>query len=57
MTWADRVNELARRLGRKPVLAELIEEAKNYKMTPEEKQAQMESFIRGLMPTGDPRFD
>ncbi|MEM9047057.1 MAG: hypothetical protein AAGC81_20455 [Pseudomonadota bacterium] len=47
----------------RPDLQEAIESAKARvaEMTPEERQAmwdeQRKSFVRGMMPTGDPRFD
>lgn len=57
ITWKERVEILQNNLGRKPTFAELMEEAKKHKMTPEERQAQHESFVRGMMLIGDPRFD
>lgn len=57
ITWTDRVVALKERLGRMPKLDELLEEAKKHTMTPEERKAQQESFVRGMMPTGDPNFD
>lgn len=57
ITWAERLNALRTRLGREPILDEMIEEAKKHEMTSEEKQAQRESFARGMRRTGDPRFD
>jgi len=57
ITWEERVKTLRNILGRRPTLDELLEEARKHEMTPEEKQAQRESFARGMMPTGDPRFD
>lgn len=39
MAWADQVTALRRELGRAPTLAELLERAKTYTMTPEEIQA------------------
>lgn len=57
ITWRERVEALQGILGREPTLDELLEEAKKHEMTPEERQAQRESFARGMIPTGDPRFD
>lgn len=57
ITWKDRVNNLKFRYGRPPTLLELLEENRNHTMTPEELQAQRESFLRGMAPTGDPKFD
>lgn len=57
ITWQQRLQNLRWRLGREPLLSELIEESKNHTMTPEEYQAQCESFVRGMAATGDPRFD
>lgn len=57
MTWKDEVQKLNETLGRKPTLDELVERAKTYTMTDEERREQQASFVRGMMPTGDPRFD
>jgi len=57
MMWKDHVRALVQKLGRRPTLGELLEIAKTYKMTPEEIQAQRESFARHNIATGDPRFD
>ncbi len=48
---------LYEKLGRKPTLDEMMEEAKKHTMTPEEVQAQRESFARANVSTGDPNFD
>lgn len=57
ITWRDRVVNLTKALGRKPTLEELLAIAEIHQMTPEEIKEQRESFTRGMMPTGDPRFD
>jgi hypothetical protein len=57
ITWEQRVFNLRSRLGRLPTGAELLEEARNHTMTPEEVQAQRESWARANVSTGDPRFD
>ena len=57
MAWSDEVQFMRDRLGREPTLDELLERAKTYTMTPDEIQAQRESFARGMRPIGDPRFD
>lgn len=57
ITWKERVKTLQGILGRTPTFDELMEEARKHEMTPEERQAQRESFVRGMMPTGDPNFD
>lgn len=57
ITWQDRVVALRDRLGRDPTLDELLAESRNHTPTPEEEEAQRESFVRAMMPTGDARFD
>lgn len=57
IAWMERLIDLKIRLGREPTLEELLEEAKKHEMTPEEIRRQRESFVRGMMSTGDPRFD
>ena len=57
MMWKDRVDLLRKRLGREPTLEELLEAARDYKMSPGEIEEQRQSWLRGMMPTGDPRFD
>lgn len=49
ITWADRVANLARALGRKPSLDELLDVAQIHQMTPAEIEAQRQSFVRGMM--------
>lgn len=56
-TWAEKAAALRARLGRKPTLDEYMAEAHTHTMTPAEVQAQRESWVRSMMPTGDPRFD
>lgn len=57
ITWKERVENLRRALGRDPTLDELLLLAPLHDMTPEEVQAQRESWVRAMQPTGDPRFD
>lgn len=57
ITWVQRVESLRRSLGREPTLYELVELSRLHEMTPEEIQAQRESFGRANVSTGDPRFD
>lgn len=57
LTWEDRVRNLTEALGRRPTLKELLLLAPLHNMTPEEREAQQESFVRGMRRTGDPRFD
>lgn len=57
ITWAQRVQNLRQKLGRRPALDELLEEAKKHMMTKEELDAQRESWARANISTGDPRFD
>jgi len=57
ITWTQRLNNLRHRLGREPVLAELLDEARHHTMTPEEIQAQRDSWARANLSTDDPRFD
>lgn len=49
-TWKDKVAYLRKLLGREPLLDELIEEARKHVMTPEEKEEQRKSLVRGLLP-------
>lgn len=57
ITWAEKVQNLTQSLGRKPTLQELLLIAPLHEMTEEERREQQASFLRGMMPTGDPRFD
>lgn len=57
ITWAQRVANLRKSLGRDPTLEELLLLVPLHDMTPEERQAQAESWARAMRPTGDPRFD
>lgn len=57
ITWAQRLQNLRTALGREPTLEELLEVAAIHQMTPEEIQAQRESWARAMRPTGDPSFD
>lgn len=57
ITWAQRVANLSKALGRRPTLEELMLLVPMHNMTPEEIQAQRESWARSNVSTGDPRFD
>jgi len=57
ITWKDRLNNLRSQYDREPTIADMLEEAKNHTMTPEELRAQTKSWARGMAVTGDPRFD
>lgn len=48
ITWADRVANLTKALGRRPTLDELLEATQIHQMTPEEIEAQRQSFARGM---------
>ena len=57
ITWRERVENLRKALGREPTTAELLTAAEVHEMTPEEIEAQRQSFGRHNVSTGDPRFD
>lgn len=57
ITWVERVQNVTKALGRKPTLNELLWAAEIHQMTPEEIQAQRESWARANISTGDPRWD
>lgn len=57
ITWAERVANLRKALGREPTLQELLLLVPLHDITAEERQAQQTSWVRGMMPTGDPFFD
>ncbi|TXN23970.1 hypothetical protein [Methylobacterium sp. WL9] len=57
ITWAQRVANLRKALGRRPTLDELMLLVPMHDMTPEERREQAESWARGMRPTGAPRFD
>lgn len=48
ITWADRVRNLTKALGRKPTLDELLLIAPLHIMTPAEIEAQRRSWVRGM---------
>lgn len=50
ITWRERVENLTKALGRKPTTAELLEVCQIHQMTPEEIQAQRESWARAMAP-------
>lgn len=57
ITWAQRAANLAKALGRRPTLDELMRLVPMHDLTPEERKAQAESWARANVSTGDPRFD
>ena len=57
LTWADRVANLRKALGRDPNADEMLTAAQVHIMTPDEVEAQRQSFAQASIPTGDPRFD
>lgn len=48
ITWADRMANLNKALGRKPTLHEMLEVCQIHEMTPAEIDAQRQSFVRGM---------
>lgn len=48
ITWADRIANLTKALGRKPTLDEMLDAAQIHQMTPSEIEAQRQSFVRGM---------
>lgn len=57
ITWAQRVDNLRKSLGRRPTVAELMLIVPLHDLTAEERREQAESWARGMRPTGDPRLD
>ena len=48
ITWAERVANLNRALGRKPTLQELLDVCQIHQMTPAEVEAQRQSWVCGM---------
>lgn len=48
ITWADRVANLTKALGREPTTDELLDAVQIHEMTPAEIEAQRRSFVRGM---------
>jgi hypothetical protein len=48
ITWANRVQNLRKALGRDPTLDELLDAAQVHQMTPAEIEAQRASWARGM---------
>lgn len=48
ITWADRIANLTKALGRKPTLEEMLDAAQIHQMTPAEIEAQRKSWVRGM---------
>lgn len=57
ITWEERKELETRRLGRSLTLDELLKLGAQHTMTPGEIEAQRESWVRAMKPTGDPRLD
>lgn len=57
ITWADRVTNLRKALGREPTLDELLDVAQIHQMTPAEIEAQRQSLGRALSPCEHGIFD
>lgn len=57
MDWYQTLRLHEEVLRRRLSLSEMIDLAKTYKMNEAEIQAQRESWVRAMEPTGDPRFD
>lgn len=49
ITWADRITNLTKSLGRKPTLEEMLDAAQIHQLTPAEIEAQRQSWARGMM--------
>lgn len=56
-TWHDRVRNLRNALGRRPTIDELLTASQVHILTPEEVQAQRESWARGMAPCEHGVFD
>lgn len=48
ITWAERLANLTKALERKPTLEEMLDAAQIHQMTPEEIEAQRQSFARAM---------
>jgi len=48
ITWADRIANLTKALGREPTLQEMLDAAQIHQMTPAEIEAQRQSWVRGM---------
>lgn len=48
ITWIERIRNLTNALGREPTLEELLVVASIHTMTPEEVEAQRQSWVRGM---------
>ena len=48
ITWADRVANLRKALGRNPTLDEMLEASTIHQLTPAEIEAQRASWVRGM---------
>lgn len=48
ITWAERLKNLRKALAREPTLPELLDVSLIHQMTPEEIEAQRQSWVRGM---------
>lgn len=48
ITWAQRIANLTKALGRKPTLEEMLDASQIHEMTPAEIDAQRQSWVRGM---------
>lgn len=48
ITWAERVGNLRKALGREPTLDEMLTAIQVHQMTPAEIEAQRQSWVRGM---------
>jgi hypothetical protein len=48
ITWSERIANLTQALGRNPTLEEMIDAAQIHQMTPEEIDAQRQSWVRDM---------
>lgn len=48
ITWAERIANLTKALGRKPTLEECLEVAQIHQLTPAEIEAQRQSWARAM---------
>lgn len=48
ITWTDRIANLTKALGRRPTLEEMLDAAQIHQMTPDEIEAQRQSWARGI---------
>ena len=56
ITWEQRLLNLRSRLGREPLLPELLAEAMHHTMTPEELRVQRENYVLAELAWPEPKF-